>query len=318
MLIDTHCHIQFKAFYDDVDEVISRCKEKNMILNLVGTQADTSKKAVEWAEKYDWMYASVGLHPIQEYKTLVKEEADEFVARGEQFDYDYYKLLAVHPKVIAIGETGLDRFHIPESIDPEIVMNRQKETFLQHVRLAQEVGKPLVVHVREAHEDMMTILPLLGGVRGDSSQQDGLSSNHEPHPNPLQSGGQAPLRGEGTFVPGVIHCYTGNWEYAQKYLEAGFYLGFTGVITYPPKKTDPAQQEWLNEVVEKAPIDRIVIETDSPYLAPHIIRGQRNEPWRVEEVVKRIAKARGMTYEDVEKYVEENTRRLFTGIKKMA
>ena len=287
MLIDTHCHIQFKAFYDDVDEVILRCKEKNMILNLVGTQADTSKQAVEWADKYDWMYASVGLHPIQEYKTQVKEEADEFIARGEQFDYDYYKSLAVHPKVIAIGETGLDRFHIPTSVDPEVVMNRQKETFLEHAKLAAEVGKPLVVHVREAHSDMIEII-------------------------------KSPISNLQSPTPGVIHCYTGNWEYAQEYLKAGFYLGFTGVITYPPKKTDPAPQAWLNEVVKKVPIDRIVVETDAPYLAPHIIRGQRNEPWRVEEVVKRIAEVRNISYEEVEKQVEENTRRLFTGIHKMA
>jgi TatD DNase family protein len=307
MLIDTHCHIQFKAFYDDVDAVIERCREKDMILNLVGTQADTSKKAIEWAEKYDWMYASVALHPIQEYKTLVKEEADEFIARGEQFDYEYYRSLAVHPKVIAIGETGLDRFHVPKNIDIEIVMNKQKETFLEHVRLAQEVGKPLSVHIRDAHEDMMRILPLLGGVRGGSSQQGELSANNEPHPSP-------PLTGEGTFAPGVIHCYTGNWEYAQEYLKAGFYLGFTGVITYPPKKTDPAPQEWLNEVVKKVPIDRILVETDSPYLAPHIIRGKRNEPWRVEEVVKKIAEIRDMAYGEVERQVEENTRRLFKGI----
>ncbi len=284
MLIDTHCHIQFKAFYDDVDEVISRCKEKDMILNLVGTQADTSKRAVEWAEKYDWMYASVGLHPIQEYKTHVKEEADEFIARGEQFDYECYKSLAVHPKVIAIGETGLDRFHIPKSVDPEVVMNRQKETFLEHAKLAAEVGKPLVVHVRDAHSDMIEII-------------------------------KSPISNFQSPTPGVIHCYTGNWDYAQEYLKAGFYLGFTGVITYPPKKTDPAPQEWLNEVVKNVPIDRIVVETDAPYLAPHIIRGKRNEPWRVEEVVKKIAEIREMNYEEVERQVEENTRRLFENIK---
>lgn len=309
MLIDTHCHIQFKAFYNDVDEVISRCKEKGMILNLVGTQADTSKRAVEWAEKYDWMYASVGLHPIQEYKTLVKEEADEFIARGEQFDYEYYKSLAVHPKVIAIGETGLDRFHIPENIDPEVVMNRQKETFLQHVRLAQEVGKQLVVHVREAHDDMMSILNEVKDLSKGKSAEIQISDVDE-----RSSTSKDPSAAPQDKLLGVIHCYTGNWEYAQKYLEAGFYLGFTGVVTYPPKKTDPAPQAWLNEVLENVPLDRIVIETDSPYLAPHIIRGQRNEPWRVEEVVKRIAEVRGMTYEEVEKHVEENTRRLFTAI----
>lgn len=284
MLIDTHCHIQFKAFYDDVDDVISRCKEKNMVLNLVGTQADTSKRAVEWAEQYNWMYASVGLHPIQEYKTHVKEEADNFVARGEQFDYKYYKALAVHEKVIAIGETGLDRFHIPKNIDPEVVMNKQKETYLQHIRLSEEVGKPLVVHVRDAHEDMMQVI----------SKYKFLISN---------------------TPRGVIHCFTGNWEQAQFYLEHDFYLGFTGVVTYPPKKTDPKPQEWLNEVIENVPLDRIVVETDSPYLAPHIIRGQRNEPWRVQEVVKKIAEVRDIPYETIEKHIEENTRRLFRGIR---
>ncbi|PIR03207.1 MAG: hypothetical protein COV60_01595, partial [Candidatus Magasanikbacteria bacterium CG11_big_fil_rev_8_21_14_0_20_43_7] len=272
MLIDTHCHIQFKAFYDDVDAVIARCKERGMILNLVGTQADTSKRAVEWAEQYDWMYASVGLHPIQEYKTYVKEEADEFVARGEQFDYEYYKSLAVHPKVIAIGETGLDRFHIPKNIDPEIVMRTQTETFLQHVRLAREVGKPLSVHVRDAHDDMQSILSEVK----DLSQAKDANYQNNLREAPIFPSKPACLPAVQDKFSGVIHCYTGNWDYAQEYLKAGFYLGFTGVITYPPKKTDPNPQTWLNEVVEKVPLDRIVVETDSPYLAPHVIRGQRN------------------------------------------
>ena len=284
MLIDTHCHIQFKAFYDDVEDVISRCHEKDMILNLVGTQAETSKKAVEWAEKYDWMYASVGLHPIQEYKTHVEEEADTFITRGEQFDYEYYKKLALHPKTIGIGETGLDRFHIPKNIDAEIVMNKQKETFLQHVRLAQEVNKPLIVHIREAHDDMEEVIRNLKFEIRNS--------------NPV----------------GVIHCFTGNWQQAQTYLNAGFFIGFTGVITYPPKKSDPKPQEWLNEVVEKVPLDRIVVETDSPYLAPHIVRGQRNEPWRVEEVVKCIAEVRGLSISELEAILIKNSKRLFSGI----
>jgi len=255
-----------------------------MILNLVGTQAETSKKAVEWAEKYDWMYASVGLHPIQEYKTYVEEEADTFITRGEQFDYEYYKKLALHPKTIGIGETGLDRFHIPKNIDAEIVMNKQKETFLQHVRLAQEVNKPLIVHIREAHDDMEEVIRNLKFEIRNS--------------NPV----------------GVIHCFTGNWQQAQTYLNAGFFIGFTGVITYPPKKSDPKPQEWLNEVVEKVPLDRIVVETDSPYLAPHIVRGQRNEPWRVEEVVKCIAEVRGLSISELEAILIKNSKRLFSGI----
>ncbi len=305
MLIDTHCHIQFKAYKDDREEVLQRCAEKNLILNAVGTQLTTSKLAIKLAEQYDWVYASVGLHPIQEYVTKVEEESTSFLSRGEQFDYEAYKELTLHKKVIAIGETGLDRFHMPEGIDPELVIGKQREVFLQHAKLAAEVGKPLVVHVRDAHEDMIKILPLLGGVRGGSSQQDSLTSNNEPLPNP-------PLKGEGTFVPGVVHCFTGNWEQAQEYIKHGFYLGFTGVITYPPKKTNPGPQEWLNEVVEKIPLDRVVVETDAPYLAPQKYRGGRSEPWMVEEVVRRFAEVRELSFEEMTNITIKNSKKLFS------
>ena len=120
MLIDTHCHIQFKAYNDDREKIIAICAEKNVTLNVVGTQKDTSKAAVELAEKYDHIYASVGLHPIQKYVIPVKEEDTEFTARGEEFDVDYYdELIASSKKVIAVGETGLDRFHIPKDISGE-------------------------------------------------------------------------------------------------------------------------------------------------------------------------------------------------------
>ncbi len=250
-----------------------------MILNVVGTQLDTSKKAIELAEQYDWMYASIGLHPIQEYRTEVIEEADQFTSRGEQFDEAVYDALAEHPKVIALGETGMDRYHVPKDVVTEIVMQKQKETFLAHARIAQRHNLPMVIHVREAHDDMITT---------------------------IQEMGSAPL--------GVIHCFTGNWDQAEFYLSQGLYLGFTGVVTYPPKKTDPKPQLQLQEVIEKVPLDRMVVETDSPYLAPQKYRGKRSEPWMIEEVIETFAKKRGKSFEKMAEIIEKNTRQLFTRI----
>lgn len=280
MLIDTHCHIQFKAYNEDRDAVVARCKEKGMILNLVGTQMATSKLAVQMAEQYDWMYASVGLHPIQEYKVKVKEESTEFMSCGEEFDDAVYEELAQHPKVIAMGETGLDRFHVPKDRTTEEIMEKQKQTFLQHYLIAKKYDLPLVIHVRDAHNDMRAVLETL----------------------------ETPVRG-------TVHCFTGNWEQAQFYLSKGLNLGFTGVITFPAKKTDPKAQEQLNEVIEKIPLDKIVVETDSPYLAPQAFRGTRAEPWMTEEVVKHIANVRGLSFEEMSDQIEKNTRALFTKIK---
>ena len=208
MIFDTHCHIQFKAFEKDLDEVILRCKEKKIIMNVVATQKNTSKKAVELAERHDNMYATIGLHPIQEYKTTVKEEGSEFISRGEVFEEEFYSNLVKSKKVIAIGETGLDKFHVPKDELLKDVMKKQKEIFLQHHDFAIKHDLPLVIHVREAHEEMLELL--------DSS-----------------------IRGNDRKMSGVMHCFGGDWEQAEKYLDFGLYLGFTGVVTFPTKKTDP-------------------------------------------------------------------------------
>jgi TatD DNase family protein len=281
MLIDTHCHIQFKAYNDDRNEVIVKSVEKNVVMNAVGTQQETSKKAVELAEKHENIYASVGLHPIQKYVIPVKEEDTEFTARGEEFDFDFYDaLISSSEKIIAVGETGLDRFHIPKDISGEELFEKQKETFLEHYKLAKKHDLPLVIHIRDAHEDMMKILAEL--------------------PKP---------------VKGVVHCFTGNKQQADFYIEAGLHLGFTGVITFPPKKTDPKPQEELIEVVQTIPADRILVETDSPFLAPQAHRGKRAEPWMVEECAKKIAELRGSSVEEIEKLTTENAKKLFNRMK---
>lgn len=278
MLIDTHCHIQFNAYKDDAGEVLKRCREKSMILNAVGSQRDTSVRAVEYAEKYDFIWATVGLHPIHTHEDEVDEGEVKFKSREEDFDYEFYKKLAGHPKVIAIGECGLELYHVPENINKEKFLDKQKEVFLGQIKLAQELDLPLVIHVRDAHKEIMEVL---------KEQQN---------------------------LKGVVHCYTGNWENAQIYLDMGLYLGFTGVITFPPKKTDPQAQTDLLEVVKNIPLDRILIETDAPYLAPQAYRGQRCEPWMVEEVAKKIAETRGQPLSDIENTVFSNAKKLFTKI----
>lgn len=278
-MIDTHCHIQFNAYKDDASEVIKKCADLGMILNCVGSQQTTSARAVEYADKYENIYATIGLHPVHLFPTFVDEAEAGFNSRQETFDYEYYKQLAQNKKVVAIGECGLELFHLSEGFTQEEVLKKQTETFLLQYKLAQEMDLALVIHVRDAQDQMIEVLKNL------------------PHP-----------------IRGVIHCYTSNWTHAQEYLKMEMCLGFTGVITFPPKKSNPQIQLDLLEVVKNVPLDCMVIETDSPYLAPNAYRGKRCEPWMVYEVAKKIAEIKNMGVEEVEKITTENAKRLF-GIK---
>ena len=282
MIVDSHCHLQFNGFKNDRESVISRCVEKNLVMNVVGTQKDTSKKAVELAEQHENVYATIGLHPIHLFSTHVDEEESSFVSREEDFDEEFYSELAKSEKVIAVGECGIDLYHIPKDISRDVVLKKQQEIFLKQVRFAQKHGLPLVIHCRDAYDELIEVL---GGGVGSGKRE------------------------------GIIHCYGGNWEQAQKFLDLGLYLGFTGVITFPPKKTNPKPQEDLLEVITKCPLDRILVETDAPYLAPQKYRGKRCEPWMVAEVLKKIAEIRGKSEEIIKKIIGENTLNLFTKLK---
>ncbi len=276
MLFDTHAHIQFKGFDEDRADVLQRMAEKNTKALLVGTQKDTSKRAVELAEDLDGFYASVGVHPTHLFPTHVVEEESSFKSREENFDEEYYGELAKSPKVVAVGETGLDLFHLPKDVPKEVVLAKQTEVFLQHVNFAKKHDLATVIHCRDAHEELIAV-----------------------------------LEERGEQVRGTVHCFTGNWSQAERYLALGLNLGFTGVITFPPKKTDPTPQLELNDVVERVPLERIVVETDSPFLAPQAYRGQRAEPWMVEEVVKRIADVRGKSLDELSAQLMVNTKNLF-------
>ncbi|MSU75650.1 MAG: TatD family deoxyribonuclease [Candidatus Magasanikbacteria bacterium] len=311
MMIDTHAHVHFNAYKADMDEVIKRSLNKGVIMNLVGTQSDTSQRGIEVAEKYDGVYASIGLHPEHLFSKHVDEEETSFQSREESFDYEYYKKLAQHPKVIGIGECGMDFYRIPEGMTKEQMLPRQKEVFLQHIKLAQEMDLPMVIHCREAHSELIEVLTRVNGERDLSL----------PSPLPRRGGDgdsfspqQRREREERSRVLGTIHCYTSNWQNAQKYLSMGFYIGFTGVITFPPLKANPQAQFELLEVVRQMPLDRILLETDCPYLSPVPYRGKRGEPWMVEATAQKIAELRGMSLEEVMLATTENAKRLFTKI----
>ncbi|MFH1947552.1 MAG: TatD family hydrolase [Candidatus Magasanikbacteria bacterium] len=319
MLIDTHCHIQFNTYKDDYHEVIQRCVEKDVVFNTVGTQKETSQKAVEFAEKYDNIYATIGLHPIHLFPTHIDEEESSFVSREEDFDEEYYGGLAKSEKVIAVGECGIDLFHLPKDKIVEEVLTKQKEIFIKQYDFAIKQNLPLVIHIRNgnaeveisAYEEVAKILEALPLERGEpacrQAGQRGCSSDREPIPPfiPPSQGG----------IVGVVHCYSSNWQNAKKFLDLGLYLGFTGIVTFPAKKTDPKPQEELIEVIKNCPLDRMLIETDAPYLAPQAYRGQRCEPWMVEEVAKKIAEIKGVSIDEILKITVENAKKLFSKIK---
>lgn len=275
-MFDTHCHVQFNGFKKDADEVVKKCGDRGMILNLVGTQKDTSRAGVEMAQKHQFTYASIGLHPVHLFSTHIDEEESKFLSREEDFDYEYYKTLAQNSKVIAIGECGLDLYRLPEGKTITEILEKQKKVFILQYKLAQELNLAMVIHCREAHQQMIDLLKSMT-----------------------------------TSVRGTVHCYTSNWYFAQQYLDLGLHVGFTGVITFPPRKTDPQVQLDLLEVVKNCPLERMVIETDAPYLAPQAFRGQRCEPPMVEEVIKKIAEIKDISFAEVEKATTENAKRLF-------
>ncbi|MEK7083795.1 MAG: TatD family hydrolase, partial [Patescibacteria group bacterium] len=292
---------QFQAYKDDRNAVIDRCRKKGMMCHIVGTQKDTSKAAVELAEKLDFGFASIGTHPNHLFPTHIDEEETHFMSREEDFDEAYYDGLAMSPKVVAVGECGLDLFHLPPDVPVETVLAKQIDVFKKHVAFANKHNLPMVIHVREAHEHLLKLLMSL-------PQATPCLANDPSLPSPDRGGELCRPRA-------TIHCFTSNWTNAEQYLAMGFYLGFTGVITFPPLKKNPQAHHDLLDVVKRMPLDRMLLETDSPYMAPIPHRGERAEPWMTEEVVKKIAELRGISSKIVEEQTMRNALTLFDRMK---
>lgn len=282
---DAHTHVQFVAYDTDRDEVMVRAKEAEVGMNLVGTQLDTSRAAVEMAEKHGGdVYASVALHPVHTSKSFhdTKElggEGKSFTSRGEKFDFDAYEKLAQSPKVIAIGECGLDYYRL-ETDTKKI----QTEVFLQHIELANEVNKPLMLHIRDtAHQSSS-----MSGTEtssGESAYRDAIE-----------------LLKSHSKVQGDVHFFAGDWEIAKQFLDLGFTLSFTGVLTFTHD---------YDEVVKNTPMDMLLTETDAPYITPVPYRGQRNEPVHVREVVKAMARLKEVSEEAMCDQILKNTSKVF-------
>lgn len=265
-MIDSHSHLQFPQFDDEREDIIRECTERGIGLVNVGCEMESSQAAITLAEKNSSheMWATVGQHPTD---------------TGLPFSYDAFLQLArSSKKVVGIGECGLDYFHLPKDpIEHDRLKGVQKDLFYQHLNLAHELHLPLVIHCRDAHEDMNEILI-------DRYTTSGIHAVPQGREH------------------GVMHCFTGTWPQAQAYLDLGFYISLTGVITFT---------DQYDEIVRTIPLEKLLIETDSPFLAPVPHRGKKNRPPYVRFVAEKIARLKNLSLEDVSKITRENTKRLF-------
>ena len=257
MLIDTHCHLDDEQFDADREEIIQNLNHDclEFVINASSDFA-SSRNSLNLAETHKNIYATLGVHPYA---------PDEFDAEFLQF----VTLKANHPKVIAIGEIGLD-YHY-ENIDKTL----QQEVFLKQLLLADKLNLPVVLHIRDAHEDALKIL--------------------KQHKKYLKNGG-------------VVHCFSGSLEIAKEYLKLGLYLGFDAPITYK-------NANKLLDVINFTPLDKILVETDSPYLPPQSMRGERNQPKNVEEVAFKLCEIKNISMYEFEKIHLQNIFNVFPKIK---
>ena len=250
MLVDTHVHLNSKKFKDDLPQVISRAREAGVeLMIVVGYDHETNIKAIELAEKYPFIYASVGFHPTD--------------ARHVK-DSDYLILIEQlkHKKVVGVGECGLDFYWDKEHI------NKQIEVFKKQIELSIEYDKPLIIHMRDASEATFNVL---------SDFKD---------------------------LKGIMHCYSGSPEMAKEFLKLGLHISLGGPVTFKNGRVP-------KEVAKIVPIDKLLIETDAPYLSPHPFRGKTNEPARVKLVAEEIARLRDLPYKEVANKTAKNAYKLF-------
>ncbi|MDX8384924.1 MAG: TatD family hydrolase [Gallionella sp.] len=249
--VDSHCHINFPELAANMDSVLAQMRENEVLSALcVSVNLADFPQVLALAEQHSHIYASVGVHP--DYEDVEEPDVAKLVE------------LANHPKVIAIGETGLDYCRLKGDLE------WQRERFRIHIRAAREAGKPLIIHTREASADTVRIM-------AEEKAED---------------------------AKGVMHCFTEAWEVAEAALEMGFYISFSGIVTFKNAKQ-------IKEVAQRVPLERILIETDSPYLAPVPYRGKLNQPAYVKHVAEEIATLRGISLDEVGQRTTENFERLF-------
>ena len=260
MLIDSHCHLDFPDFFAELDAVVARAREAGIArMVTISTRVHRHAEVLAIAERFADVYCSVGTHPHYAHEELAVMAAD-LVARAR------------HPKVVALGEAGLD-YHYDNS-----PRDAQERGFRTHIAAARETGLPLVIHSREADADTARIV-----------EEE---------------------TGQGAF-PAVLHCFTGGPDLARRAIALGLFISFTGILTF---KNSAA----LRTIAAELPADRILVETDAPYLAPGPFRGKRNEPAYVVETAKVLAETRGTSFDEIARQTSENFFRLFSKVPRPA
>ena len=249
--VDSHCHINFPELAANIGDVLVNMRDNEVVSALcVSVNLKDFPQVLALAEQYPNIYASVGVHP--DYEDVEEPNVALLVK------------LAQHPRIIGIGETGLDYFRLKGDLE------WQRARFRTHIKAARETGKPLIIHTREAGADTLRIM--------DEEKAAEAS--------------------------GVMHCFTETWEVAEAALDMGFYISFSGIVTFKNAKQ-------LKEVAQRVPLERILIETDAPYLAPVPHRGKLNQPAYVKHVAEEIAVLRGISLDEVGRKTTENFARLF-------
>lgn len=248
MLVDSHCHLNFPELVQNMDQVLDTMRSNEVGHALcVSVTLDKFPEVLAIAEQHPNIYASVGVHP--DYEDIQEPTVEELVR------------LANHPRVVAIGETGLDYFRLTGDLE------WQRHRFRTHIRAAKATGKPLIIHTRNAAEDTLSLM-----------QEEGAAE-----------------------VGGVMHCFTESWEVAQAAIEMGFYISFSGIVTFK-------NAQALKDVAQKVPLDKILVETDSPYLAPIPFRGKTNQPAYVRHVAEEVARLRDVP---LQQFMETTTANFF-------
>ena len=251
-IVDSHCHINFEELAKRMPEILSNARMNDVSHMLcVSVNLEDFPQVIGLAHEHEHIFASVGVHPC--YEDVKEPTVEELVE------------IAQDPKIVAIGETGLDYFRTADQD-----MTWQRDRFKRHIDAAKQVNKPLIIHTRSAAEDTMRIL-----------KEEGADQ-----------------------CRGVMHCFSEDWEVAKLALDLGFYISFSGIVTFKSATT-------VQEVARKCPIDRILVETDSPYLAPVPLRGKMNEPANVRHTAQFVADLRGITLEELAEITTENFFSLF-------
>ena len=275
-LIDTHAHLNFFDYEKDRKETVGRSLEKGIWMINIGTNFQSSQRATAIVEEYPTgVFAAIGLHPTN----IEHERFKLFSEKGqkkpenfleENFDVEKYGALAENKKVVAVGEIGLDYFYKPKDlIEMDGYKAKQKEIFEKQLDFAEKIGLPVIIHCRDAHDEMITIL--------EQRIADGRQ------------------------LRGVIHCFNGTAVQAEKYLALGFFIGINGIIF----KMD------LKETIKKIPLEKIILETDCPFLVPPMAGLKRNEPGFLSFIAEKLAEIKGIDFETVARTATQNAHQLF-------